>query len=121
MARLFLVCIFVQGALGKITGWSGQAEYMSRHGLHFVQPLLAAALVIETLGALCLLLGIWTRTAAGILCVYLLAVSVMLHDFWAVQNGGQLQTHFFKNLGICGGLLMVAAFGPGRWALREVR
>jgi putative oxidoreductase len=119
LARLFIVCIFVQGALGKITGWSGQAAYMARHGVHFIQPLLAAALVVEVLGSLCLLLGVWTRIAAAAMCLYLLAVSVMLHDFWAAQDPGQLQTHFFKNLGICGGLLMLAAFGPGRWSLRE--
>jgi putative oxidoreductase len=122
IARLFLAGIFVQGALGKILGWPGQAEYMAGHGMHFIQPLLAAALVIEALGALCLVLGVQARAAAAVMCAYLLVVSFMLHDFWAARDpalAGTLQTHFFKNLSICGGLLMVAAFGPGRWTIRR--
>jgi uncharacterized membrane protein YphA (DoxX/SURF4 family) len=27
------------------------------------------------------------------------------------------ETQFFKNLGMMGGLLMIAIYGPGRWAL----
>ena len=119
LARVFLAGIFVQGALGKILGWSGQADYMARHGLRFVPFLLGAALVVEAVGTLCLVLGVRARLAAFVMCLYLLAVSVLLHDFWAGgASAGMNQTHFFKNLAICGGLLMVAAFGPGRWALR---
>jgi putative oxidoreductase len=121
VARLFLAAIFVQGALGKIFGWSGQAQYMARHGMRFVQPLLGVALTIEALGVLCLVLGVKARAAAAIMCLYLLAVSVLLHNFWAVQDpaaAGNLQTHFLKNLAISGGLLMVAAYGPGRWAVQ---
>jgi putative oxidoreductase len=121
VARLFLAAIFVQGALGKITGWSGQAQYMARHGMRFVQPLLAIALAIEALGVLCIVLGVKTRSAAAVMAVYLLVVSVQLHAFWAVTDpvqAGTLQTHFLKNLAISGGLLMVAAYGPGRWAVQ---
>jgi putative oxidoreductase len=45
-------------------------------------------------------------------------VSVRLHDFWN-QTGmaaGENETHFFKNIGMMGGLLMIAAYGPGLWA-----
>jgi putative oxidoreductase len=121
LARIFLACIFVQGAFGKITGWQGQAEYMARHGLHFVPLLLGLALIIEGLGTLCLVTGVQARVAALLMCVYLLAVSVLLHDFWSAPaaSAGVQQTHFFKNLAICGGLLLVAAFGPGEWALQR--
>jgi putative oxidoreductase len=51
--------------------------------------------------------------------VYLGIVTVRLHDFWnqAGAAAGANQTQFFKNLGIMGGLLMVATYGPGSWAL----
>ena len=121
LARLFMAGIFVQGALGKILGWQGQADYMARHGLRFVPLLLGVALAIEAVGTLCIVLGFCARIASAAMCVYLLAVSVLLHDFWAAQNpaaAGMLQTHFFKNLAIAGGLLLLAVYGPGEWALR---
>src|SRR6266705_1655278 len=118
-ARLLISAIFVQGALGKITGWTGQAEYMASHGMRFIPPLLAAALVIEVLGVVALLTGYQARAAAFAMFLYLGIVSVMLHNFWALSgmSAGANQTAFMKNLGIKGGLLMISAFGPGRWAI----
>ena len=120
-ARVLISAVFVQGALGKILGWSGQAAYMQSHGLPFVTPLLAAALVIEAAGVLCLLTGFAARPAAAVMFVYLIAVSFLLHDFWAASaaSAGVLQTQFMKNMGIAGGLLLIAAYGPGRWAVRS--
>jgi putative oxidoreductase len=118
-ARVLVCAIFVQGAFGKIFGWSGQADYMASHGMRFIPPLLAAALVIEVLGVLALLTGIQARAAAFIMFVYLGIVSVMLHNFWTLSgmSAGAGQTAFLKNVGIMGGLLMISAYGPGRWAL----
>jgi putative oxidoreductase len=51
--------------------------------------------------------------------LYLGAVSVLLHNFWAAQGmaAGGMQTQFLKNLGIMGGLLMIAAHGAGKWSV----
>jgi len=119
-ARLLICAIFVQGAFGKIFGWSGQAEYMASHGMRFIPPLLGAALVIEVLGVLALVTGYQARLAAFLMFVYLGIVSVMLHNFWTASgmSAATSQTQFLKNAGIMGGLLMIAAYGPGRWALR---
>jgi len=58
-------------------------------------------------------------SAAAVMFVYLVAVSVLLHDFWGAPPApvGMLQTEFMKNMGIAGGLLLLAVYGPGRWAL----
>lgn len=111
-ARIFISAIFVQGAFGKIMGFDGQAAYMRAHGItHLVAPLLAVALVIEAGGVLCLLSGFRLREAAAVMCGYLLVVTVLLHDFWAAKESmaGLMQTEFFKNLAIAGGLLALAA------------
>ena len=120
-ARLLICAIFVQGAFGKITGWAGQAEYMAAHGMRLIPPLLGAALVIEVLGVLALLSGYQARIAAVVMFVYLGIVSVTLHNFWALSgmSAGANQTAFLKNLGIMGGLLMIWAYGPGRWVVGQ--
>lgn len=123
LARLFISAIFVQGALGKITGWSGQASYMQSHQLpaRLIPAMLAIALLIEAAGVLCLVVGWQTRAAAFVMFLYLGVVSVLLHNFWAFQGmtAGGMQTQFLKNVGIMGGLLMIAACGAGKWSLDE--
>jgi uncharacterized membrane protein YphA (DoxX/SURF4 family) len=71
LARLFLVSEFLIAVNGKLFGWSGEAAYMAAHGMHFVQPLLGAALVIELVGSICLITEVQARLAAGIMCAYL--------------------------------------------------
>ena len=57
LGRVFISGIFLQAVLGKTLGWSGQAAYMAANGMHFITPLLAAALVIEAVGTACILSG----------------------------------------------------------------
>jgi putative oxidoreductase len=104
---------------GKIFGWSGQAAYMASKGMTFVTPLLAAALAIEALGSLLLILGFRAHPAAAVMFIYLGIVSVRMHAFWAMTGmaAGQNETHFFKNLGMMGGLLMIAVYGVGTWSI----
>ena len=119
LARLLLVSEFLIAVNGKVFGWTDQAGYMRAHGMHFVTPLLAAALAIELVGSICLITGFKARLAAGVMAVYLVIVSVELHDFWNMSGmpAGANLTQFFKNLGMVGGLLMIVSYGPGRWAL----
>ena len=121
VSRFLISAIFVQGAFGKIMGWNGQASYMQSHQLpeRLIPAMLGVALVIEAGGVLCLLVGWQARAAAFVMFIYLGMVSVLLHNFWAVQgmSAGILQTQFLKNVGIMGGLLMIVASGPGKWSL----
>lgn len=122
IARLLLIAEFLIALNGKVTGWSGQAQYMAAHGMHFIPPLLGTALVIEALGPTCLALGLWPRTASAVLLVYLGIVTVRLHNFWRMDGmaADANMTEFFKNLGMMGGLLMIVVFGPGTWSLDRV-
>lgn len=96
---------------------------MQSHQLptQLIAPMLGIALAIEAAGVFCLILGWRARAAAFIMFIYLGVVSVLLHNFWASQgaSAGGMQTQFLKNLGIMGGLLMIAANGPGRWSVNE--
>jgi putative oxidoreductase len=118
VGRLLLVAEFLVALNGKISDWSGQAAYMKAHGMTMVGPLLGVALAIELVGSLCIIAGYRARTAAVVMAGYLAVVSIRLHDFWNAGPASMSQTEFFKNAGIIGGLLLLAAYGPGRWALR---
>ena len=98
-------------------GWTGQASYMQSHKLptQLIAPMLAIALLIEAAGVLCLILGWQARSAAFVMFIYLGVVSVLLHNFWAGQGAtaGAMQTQFFKNLAIMGGMLLLTRGGAG--------
>jgi putative oxidoreductase len=111
LGRLLLSVIFCTSAISKSFGWAANVEYMSSRHLPLIPLLLAAALLIEAFGSICLITGFAARLAATVMFFYMIPVSFLLHDFMGTQ--------FQKNLGIMGGLLMVAAFGPGRFALRS--
>ena len=119
LARLLIASEFVIAVNGKIFGWAGQVAYMAAAGMTMIGPLLGVALAIELLGTLCVVTGFKARYAAAVMFVYLGIVSVRLHGFWHMTGmaAGANETHFFKNLGMMGCLLMIAVYGPGRWAV----
>src|SRR3954447_26983635 len=114
VARILMCGIFIPAAIGKTFGWSGNVDYMRAHGMPLVPLFLAAALIVEVLGPLCLIAGYRARVAALVMALYLVPVSVIFHPIW---KGGIAQTQFLKNCGVIGGLLMVAAFGAGTISL----
>ena len=111
LGRLLLSVIFVTSAISKAFSWPDNVAYMSGKHMPLIPLLLAAALLVEALGGLCLITGLAARSAAAILFLYLIPVSFILHDFMGTQ--------FQKNLGIMGGLLLIASFGPGRFSVRR--
>ena len=119
VARWLLTAEFLVAVNGKIFGWSDQAAYMAAHHMTMITPLLAAARVIEAVGSICVISGVLARTAGAVMCVYLGIVSLRLHDFWNQSAGmaSMTATQFFKNLGMMGGLLMLAVYGPGLWTV----
>lgn len=123
LARLLIASEFVIAVNGKIFGWAGQEAYMASAGMTMIGPLLGLALAIEALGTLCVVTGFQARLAAAVMFVYLGIVSVRLHGFWHMTGmaAGANETHFFKNLGMMGCLLMIAVYGPGAWVVGKRR
>jgi putative oxidoreductase len=119
LGRLMMTYIFATSGIGKIFGWSSNVQYMNTRHLPMIPLLLAVAMVVEVVGSLCLITGFQARAAAFIMFLYLTAVTLIFHNYWAAseQMAGMQETHFRKNLAIMGGLLILAASGPGKWAI----
>lgn len=119
IGRILLAYMFVPAGFGKIAGFAGTVGYATSVGLPMPQIGVAAALVIELIGGLMLLVGFKTRWAALALAVFTAVASFFFHNYWAMPEAQQaMQTLMFnKNLAIVGGLLAFAAFGPGRFSI----
>jgi putative oxidoreductase len=122
LGRLCMSVIFFTSAYSKIFGWDGNVQYVATR--HFTNPILVdvmlgGALVIELIGGLCLVTGFQARIAAFVMALYLITVTVLFHNYWAFQAMQRATNfmHFQKNFGLVGGLLMVAALGPGPLAI----
>src|SRR3989344_4599174 len=66
---------------------------------------------------LALIFGFGTRLAALALAFFTLVASFFFHAFWDLPADKQMmqQLMFFKNVGVTGGLLALAAVGAGGW------
>ena len=117
VARVSLGLIFLASGVGKLAGWSGTVGYAASKGVP--EFLLVGAVALELLGAASLLAGWRTRWGVTALIVFLVPVTAVFHGPWTAQGAEvQLQViQFLKNLSIAGGLLAVAAAGPGAFSV----
>ena len=54
------------------------------------------------------------------LAIFTLAAAFLFHDYWTLTDAAQVaanKINFWKNVSITGGMLMVFAFGPGRYSV----
>lgn len=123
IGRILLSLIFVLSGFDKITGWPDTQAYMASKGIPLVPVLLGVAIVLELGGGLLVALGYRARWGALALIVFVVPTTLIFHNFWALAGPEQqLQMiMFLKNLSMLGGLLLVVAYGPGRFSLDECR
>ena len=123
LGRILLSSVFVLSGIAKITSFSMEEGYAVSKHLPLPAVALTIALIIEIAGGLSILVGLFTRFASWILFLYLIPLTFLFHNFWALQGADRYDNtiHFEKNLAIMGGLLLLAAFGPGAYSIDSSR
>ena len=119
--RILLAIIFLVSGIGKIGGFAGTAGYMLSKGLPMTEVVLAITIVIEIGGALMLILGWKAKLGAAVLFLWMIPVTIMFHNFWALPPADQQiqMIMFMKNLGLMGGMLYIMAYGSGPMSLKK--
>lgn len=110
--RLLLASLMLAGTIQKIVDPTGAGALLALAGLPIW--LLWPAGVFTTVAGLGIAFGWQTRplaVAAAAYCIVTSVFHVLMDDPWQM-------TIAFKNWTIAGGYLMLAAHGPGRFALR---
>ena len=123
IGRLLLALVFLPAGISKISGFAGTAGYIASKGLPMPELGAAIALTVEIAGGLALIAGFGTRWAALALAFFTLVATYFFHNFWTLPLDQQMvqQLMFYKNIGIVGGLLVLAAHGAGAWSLDAKR
>jgi putative oxidoreductase len=117
--RLLLAALFLPAGLGKIAGFAGTAGYIASKGLPLPELGAVIAIAVEVLGSLALIAGFGTRIAALVLAAFTLVATFIFHNYWGVPTDQAFvqQLMFFKNIGVVGGLLILATNGAGAFSV----
>ena len=121
--RILLSSVYILSSISKITSFAMEKGYVEARHLPLPAVALSVALIIELAGGLAVLVGFFTRFAAWILFLYMIPTTFLFHNFWTMSGMDRYDNtvHFQKNLAIMGGLLLLAAFGPGAYSIDSSR
>ena len=123
--RVCLVLILFLSAMQKLRYPGGSAQYMAGLGMPGASEALALAFgLFETVAALAILVGWRSRIAALAIVVYLVPVTWYTHlaIVYAAADAivrDQETYQVLKNISMIGGLLILAASGPGEHSLEK--
>ncbi|MFA5951596.1 MAG: DoxX family protein [Hyphomicrobium sp.] len=112
LGRIALSALFLIEGWGKVAAYVPAQGYMEKFGVP--GALLPAVIVLEIGGALLIILGYKARVTATALALFCIAAAVLFHQDLADRNQA---LHFWKDIGLAGGFLLLAAHGPAGWSL----
>ena len=123
VGRALLALLFIPAGFSKLTGFAGAVGYIAAKGVPMPEVCAAIAIAAELGLGLLLLVGWQARWAALGLAIFVAVITPIFHNFWSVPEAQQMmqQQNFFKNFAAVGGLLVLAAFGPGGWSMDAKR
>jgi putative oxidoreductase len=124
LARVLLVCMFPFSAADKVLHWSAALKQANSSFLPGGAMLLVMAMIVEVAAPISIVIGWHPRTGAWVLMAFCVVTALLYHPFWTEgdfwsQGDSVARGHFWdftKNLGLAGGLLLVAlgaGFGGG--------
>jgi putative oxidoreductase len=119
LSRLFLAGVFLVFGIRKLMAVAGTAGYFAKLGLPMADIVVWLVILLEVGGGLLLILGWRTRLIAWILAAFVVLATLAAHRYWEFDGAQYVPqlTNFMKNLAITGGLLSLAAMGPGRYSV----
>jgi len=110
--------LFVLLGSPKLVGFSGTVGYMTSVGAPVPTLSARAAVVMEFVVGIAIVIGFYTRPLALLLALYTLGTAFIGHHYWTMTGMEQYANmiNFYQNLSIIDGLLLFAT-GPGRYSL----
>ncbi|MGK5531461.1 DoxX family protein [Streptomyces sp. URMC 129] len=112
IGRILYVMVFFTSAAGHLTQTAAMAGYAQSKGVPAAKAAVLGTGVLQVVGALSVLLGVWADLGALLLALFLLPTALLMHAFWKETDPGSKQNemiHFFKDIGLAGASLMLCA------------
>jgi len=117
--RIGMTCLFYVSIRGKLANIDGFVAGLTARGVPGGMAMGYLAVTVEILGTLGVLLGLATRQAALLLAVFVVVATMISHRYWELppDQAPNQMTHFYKNVSIFAGYLLLYVTGPGRYSL----
>ena len=110
--RILLAVYFLLPGILKFVSWDLHIGLMEKHGMPFATISLPLAALTQISTSCLILADRYVTEAALVLAAMIVLINFSLHDFWnysGIDGAHELQ-NFVKNIGIMGGLLVLAGF-----------
>ena len=124
IARLALSVLFLWSGVMKLLGYGAFVGYLQAKGVPIVQIAAPIATAVEVIGGILLVVGFMIRPLGLLMAVYTVATAILGHDFWNVTNAAlqhDMVIHFWKNVAIAGGFLLLSVTGAGGVSIDAAR
>ena len=120
LIRICLIIIFPFSTLDKVFNWEGALKQAKSGVLPGGPALLVAAMLVETVCSILIVVGTFDRAAAALLAFYCIVTAILYHQFWAAgdffaKGESKGRAHFWdflKNFGLVGGLGLIILGAP---------
>jgi len=121
VGRILIAVLFLPAGISKIPGWENTAAYMASKGVPMVSVVLALTILVEIVGALMIMFGYRARWAAGIMFLWLIPVTLVMHNFWDADAAHKMMQSimFYKNVALMGTMLLIVGLGSGPKSLKN--
>ncbi len=114
LGRILYSAVFITLGPGHFT--AGTIGYAAAKGVPLASLAVPISGAIAILGGLSILLGFKAKYGAWLIVVFLVPITLMIHNFRTVADpmARQMQyLNFIKNVSMLGAALMIAHFGSG--------
>jgi putative oxidoreductase len=118
LAHLFYSLIFVVAGFGHFS--HQEIAYAAAQGVPVANILVPVSGIMAIAGSLSILLGFHGKVGAWLLVLFLVPVTFVLHNFWAVKDPMMQQVQmamFLKSISMLGAALFFTQLGTGPLSL----
>lgn len=120
LGRILFSLIFLVSSVGHFSAET--IQYAASQGVPLANVLVPASGIVAAVGALSIVLGYKAEVGAWLIVIFLLPVTIMMHQFWAAGDPAMQQMQlamFMKNIAMLGAALLISYFGSGPLSMDE--
>jgi len=118
IGRFFFALIFLMSGPNHFSPQT--IAYAASQGVPLASIAVPLSGIIALAGGLSILLGYRAKIGAWLIVLFLVPVTLMMHNFWTMHDPTAAQMNmimFMKNIAMLGGALLISQFGSGPLSL----